>query len=81
MTNPCVYSEAEVRYGKECLMVVAVYVHDTILASNDDEMLKSEKARLYDRFGKGDQGRIHYCLGMSIKHDNETRVLTISLKT
>ena len=48
--NPCIYYKIELRDGRECLMILAVYVNDTILASNDDEMLKSEKARLSARF-------------------------------
>ena len=61
-------------------MILAVYADDTTLASNDDEMLKSEKAKLSDRFEMEDQGPIHYCLGMSVKRDKEAKVLSISQK-
>ena len=61
-------------------MILAVYVDDTILASNDDEMLKSEKAKLSARFEMEDQGPIHYCSGMSVKCDNEAKFLSISQK-
>ena len=61
-------------------MILAVYVDDTVLASNDDEMLKSEKAKLSARFEMEDQGPIHYCLGMSVKCDNEAKFLSISQK-
>ena len=57
-----------------------MYVDDTILASNNDEMLKSEKAKLSAGFEMEDQGPIHYCLGMSVKRDNKAKVLSISQK-
>ena len=78
--DQCIYSKIEIRDGRECLMILAVYVDDTILASNDDEMLKSGKAKLSAGFEIEDQGPIHYCLGMSVKHDNEAKVLSISQK-
>ena len=78
--DPCIYFKVEPRDGRECLVIVAVYVDDTILASNDDEMLKSEKAKLSARFEMEDQGPIHYCLVMSVKRDNEAKVLSISQK-
>ena len=43
-------------------------------------MLKSEKAKLSARFEMEDQGPIHYCLGMSVKRDNEAKVLSINQK-
>ena len=66
-TDPCIYSKIELRDGRECLMIVALYVEHTSLASNDDKMIKSEKAKLCARFEMEDQGLIHYCLGMSVK--------------
>ena len=41
MADPCIYFKTELKDGRECFMIVAVYVGDTILASKDDEMLKS----------------------------------------
>ena len=78
--DPCIYSKIELRDGRECLMIVAVYVDDTILASNDHEMLKSEKAKLTARFEMEDREPIHYCLGMSVKCDSQAKVLSISRK-
>ena len=43
-------------------------------------MLKSEKAKLSARFEMEDPGPIHCCLEMSVKHDNEAKVLSISQK-
>ena len=61
-------------------MIVALYVGHTSLASNDDKMIKSEKAKLCARFEMEDQGLIHYCLGMSVKRDKEAKVQSISQK-
>ena len=59
-------------------MFLGVYVDDIIPVSNDFALLKEEKAALCKRFEMIDQGEIHYLLGMSIKRDNENRILTIT---
>ena len=78
--DPCIYIKIEERDGKQCIMIIAVYMDDTVLASNNDEMLESEKAKLNSKFEKEDRGPIHYCLGMLIQRDKEAKVLTISQK-
>ena len=78
--DPCIYINIEERDGKQCIMIIAVYVDNTVLASNNDEMLESEKAKLNSKFEMEDRGPIHYCLGMLIQHDKEAKVLTISQK-
>ena len=61
-------------------MIIALYVDDILLATNDVEMLAAEKAKLKQQFEMEDQGEFHYCLGMSIKRDRAGRVLTINQK-
>ena len=78
--DPCIYIKIEERDGKQCIMIIAVYMDDTVLASNNDKMLESEKAKLNSKFEIEDRGPIHYCLGMLIQCDKEAKVLTISLK-
>ena len=78
--DPCIYSKSENRSGKNCLIIIAVYVDDTILASNDVAMLTAEKIKLSKKFEMDDQGEIHYCLGMSIKRDRKAKVLMINQK-
>ena len=78
--DPCIYIKIEERDGKQCIMIIAVYVDDTALASNSEEMLESEKAKLNSKFEMEDRGLIHYCLGVLIQHDKEAKVLTISQK-
>ena len=79
--DPCIYSEIEVKDGKKCIMIIAVYVDDTLLASNDDQMLRAEKAKLGERFEMDDRGQVHYLLGMSIQRERESKILTISQKS
>ena len=79
--DPCIYSKSESKDGKKAsLMIIALYVDDILLATNDVHMLKAEKAKLKQRFEMEDQGEVHYCLGMSIKRDRAARVLTINQK-
>ena len=67
--------------GKQCLIIIAVYVDDTILAANDMELLRAEKANLSIRFEMEDLGEIHYCLGMAIERDRRAKVLMIHQKS
>lgn len=59
-------------------MLIALYVDDIVLATNDTAMLKKEKDQLKKRFEIEDQGEIHYCLGMCIKRDRSTKTMHIS---
>jgi len=61
-------------------MLIVVYMDDVLLASNNAEMMKEEKAKLSAQFEMEDQGDVHYCLGISIKRDREEKVLTIDQK-
>ena len=70
----------EVVNGKTLIMIMAVYVDDTILSSNDLKLLLSEKKRLSERFDMDDRGEIHYVLGMEVKRDRENKTMTISQK-
>ena len=80
--DPCVYFKTENKDGKkeclECLMIIALYVDDMVLATNDTTMLEKEKSLMKERFEMEDRGEIHYCLGMSITRDRASRILTIN---
>ena len=77
--DPCIYFNAEKRaVKKECLMLVALYVDDIVLATNDNTMLESENRLLKEKFEMEDRGEIHYCLGMSIKRDRASKILKIN---
>ncbi len=61
-------------------MIIAIYVDDVILASNDVEILKEEKSKLSSYFEMADRVEMSFCFGMSIKRDREAKVLTINQK-
>ena len=79
--DPCIYCKTVNKCGKQCLIIIAVYVDDTILAANDMELLRAEKANLSKRFEMEDLGEIHYCLGMAIERDGNAKVLMIDQKS
>ena len=78
--DPCIYYRTEVVDRKEVIMIVAVYVDDTIICSNNINMLNAEKERLSSRFEMDDRGELHFILGMEVNRDRNKRILTIDQK-
>ena len=76
-TDPCVYSKSFDKDGKKHLIFIAIYVDDVLLASNDIRTMNKEKAKLSKHFEMVDQGKIHFCLGMTIKRDRIRKILSI----
>ena len=74
--DPCIYFKSEI-VEKKIIMIIEVYVDDSILLSNELKPLIGEKEHLSDRFEMDDRGEIHYILGMSVKRDRVHRTLTI----
>ena len=58
-------------------MLIALFVDDTIICCNNLQVLSTEKKMLSTKFEMDDQGEIHYFLGMAIKRDRASRILTI----
>ena len=79
--DPCIYYRTEIVDGKTLIMIIAVYVDDTILLSNDTDLMLLEKKRLSERFEMDDRGEIHYILGMEVKRNREEKTMTISQKS
>ena len=79
--DPCVYYRVQDISGKSITTIVAVYVDDTIIASNDTELLLAEKRRISERFEMDDRGEVHFILGMEVKRDRKNRKMTICQKT
>ena len=69
--DPCVYIKTENVKGENVIVLIGVYVDDSI------EFLKAEKGRISKRFEMDDRGEIDFILGMKIKRDRVNRVLTI----
>ena len=78
--DPCIYVKIESRQDKSVLMLIALYVDDTVLCCNDMEFLKAEKLKLCSRFEMEDMGEIHHLLGMTIRRSRETKTMTIDQK-
>ena len=62
------------------MMIIALYVDDILLTTNDPDMLKAEKMAFSCRFDREDQGEEHCCPGMQIAHDRKNKILCISQK-
>ena len=66
--DECIYVKSvKEANGHISFVILGVYVDNIIPVSNDNAMLKAEKATLCERFEMIDQGEIHYLLGLSIK--------------
>ncbi|GMG39212.1 unnamed protein product [Aspergillus oryzae] len=61
----CIYA----KWNDQDMIFVALYVDDLVLASNNDELLKSTKEALSSRFDMTDLGHLRYFLGMEIEQD------------
>ena len=75
--DPCVYQKNIDVDGKNVILIIALYVDDIIVISNDKELLVVEKLKLRTRFEMEDLGEIKYLLGMTIKRDRANRTLSI----
>jgi len=72
--DPCVYMKSVKRQDSEIdFVIIALYVDDILLFSNNSEMLKRENLALARRFDVEDQGELHYVLGMCVKRDRGLR--------
>ena len=73
--DPCVY----IRLG-DTTTIVAVYVDDLILLSRTTPEMQEVKKRLTERFMMKDMGKLHYCLGISICHDEDNHCILLQQK-
>ena len=64
--------------GEVDFTILALYVDDILLFSNNTDMLMKEKMSLGKRFKVEDQGEVHYVLGISVKRDRKSRLLSIN---
>ena len=64
-SDSCLY----VRRVGDDMVIIALYVDDILIASNN-KMLRKEKVALKERFNMKDMGEAHYCLGIQILRDS-----------
>ena len=61
----CIY----VKRDDQDMILVALYVDDLVLASSNNDLLKSAKEALSERFDMTDLGPLKYFLGMEVEQD------------
>jgi hypothetical protein len=60
------------------IMILALYVDDLIMLSNDLEALNNLKKKLSERFEMKDLGEAHYVLGIQIIRDRSSKMIRIN---
>ena len=73
--DPCVFIQA----GKT-MNIIAVYVDDLILITENEKEMTKVKEKLSSRFQMKDMGKLHYCLGINISQDEENGSVMINQK-
>ena len=71
--DPCIYVKSN--EGKIC--IIALYIDDTVIASNCEDMMKSAKKMLNEKFDMTDLGEVKSVLGMAVKRNRKEGILTI----
>lgn len=74
--EPCLYSKKE----NELITIIAVYVDDFFIFSNNENETDMVKSELSSKFKIKDLGRIKECLGMQVDFDQKNNVITLSQK-
>ena len=70
--DSCLYIKSMQKDAKKVdFVIIALYVDDILIISNNIEMVNEEKQLLSERFEMVDQGELHYILGMSVHRDRE----------
>ena len=65
--DQCVYIRNKPNHDQT---IIAVYVDDLILLSDNDSEMNNIKLALAERFRMKDLGPLHYCLGVTIEQDD-----------
>lgn len=68
--DPCMF----VSHKNDQIMLIAIYVDDMIIASNDGVWMSKIKRELSEAFEMKDLGRIRMCLGIEFLRDKDKRV-------
>ena len=72
--DPCVYS---IRDGEK-ILILAVYVDDLIVATNNHKLFDYLKENLVKKFEMRDLGKLNFCLGLQFYQNDETKEIKIS---
>ena len=72
--DPCVYS---IKDGNK-ILILAVYVDDLIIATNNHKLFTNLKKNLMRKFEIRDLGKLNLCLGLQFYQNEETKEVKIS---
>ena len=78
--DPCVYFKTQIVDGEKKMILIGVYVDDTVLCCNCLVFLISEKQKISTRFQMDDRGEVNYILGMMVTRDRVNGTLSIDQK-
>ena len=71
--DPCLY----IRIKDQKTTIIAVYVDDIIIASDDPEDRKKIQACLEDNYEITDLGELHWCLQMRVTRNRRAKTITL----
>lgn len=71
--DPCLYYKR----GENVLLIIAAYVDDLLILSNDTGQKERVKTDLMTEFRMKDFGQIHFCLGMRIEINAEKQTISV----
>ena len=73
--DPCVFVQNADKFA-----ILAVYVDDLILITEDQQSMDKVKKSLSSQFKMKDMGKLHYCLGVSVVQDEKEHCLWLHQK-
>ncbi|KMQ81925.1 gag-pol polyprotein, partial [Lasius niger] len=72
--DPCMFTSRR----KNCVMLIAIYVDDILIATNDLNWLKEIKQQLAESFEMKDLGPVNYCLGIEFQQDENDHSVVLT---
>ena len=73
----CIYHKWFIKDDEECILIIAVYVDDFLIALNSTHAFQLEKKRLGEHLEMEDECEVHYILGICVMRNQKEGLLTI----
>ena len=73
----CIYHKWFIKDDQECILIIAVYVDDFLIALNSTHAFQLEKKRLGEHLEMEDECEVHYILGIYVMRNQKEGLLTI----
>lgn len=71
--DPCIYFKSDA----EGIIIIAVYVDDLLILSNNEKQKKRLKTQLKKQFNMKDLGKAHFILGFEICKDSKNETISV----